>query len=111
MVEENGLELEHVECMGFPLANITERMQARGFERELKAGGDSGDRQSNNNRSGIERDHVIRWYPLTQSLPCRLALRGALFAQWATGPLPFHSEECRVGKSAYITCRTRRWPF
>src|SRR3546814_20907381 len=36
LVEENGLELEHVECMGFPLANITERMQARGIERALK---------------------------------------------------------------------------
>src|SRR3546814_16939764 len=57
LVEENGLELEHVECMGFPLANITERMQARGIERELKDGGDSGDRQSNNNSSGSERDH------------------------------------------------------
>lgn len=89
LVQENGLHLEHVECMGFPLANITERMQARGIERELKVSGGHGDREYNNNRSGIERSHVLRWYPLMKSLPGRIALRGALIAQRVTGALPF----------------------
>lgn len=89
LVEENGLQLEHIECMGFPLANVTERMQARGIARDLKVSSDHGDRQNNNDRSGIERGHVMRWYPLIKSLPGRIALRGALFAQQVTGALPF----------------------
>lgn len=89
IVREQGLSLEHIECMGFPLANLTEKMQARGIERELReSGADRGNRQSNNDRSGIERGHVMRWYPLMASYPGRIALRCALAAQWLTRGLP-----------------------
>src|SRR3546814_16370989 len=60
LVEENGLVLEHVECMGFPLANITERMQARGIERELKDGGDSDNSQRKKNRHGPKPNTITR---------------------------------------------------
>lgn len=101
LVDENGLELEHVECMGFPLANLTERMQARGIERRQRQGEDRGDRQSNNDRSGIDRSHVMRWYPLIDSAAGRLALRGALAAQWITRMLPLgNSYLVRAKKSA-----------
>src|SRR3546814_17586530 len=80
LVEENGLELEHVECMGFPPAQITERMQARAIERELKAGGDRRDRQRTHHRSVIKRDDAMRWQPCQIQLPGRIAFHGYSFS-------------------------------
>lgn len=88
IVCETGLELEHIECMGFPLANVTERLQARGIEREQRRNQSAEDRQSNNDKSGIDREHVMRWYPLMTSAGGRLALRCAFAAQWLTRHLP-----------------------
>lgn len=85
---EAGLRLQHIECIGFPVGNITERLQAQGIARAVRETGDEGDRQHNNDRSGIDRSHVLRWYPLFQSMPGRLALRGAFAMQALTGGLP-----------------------
>jgi SAM-dependent methyltransferase len=89
VVEAAGLKVEHVECFGFPLGNLTEQMQARGIRRRLPATGPDLDHQANSNRSGIERDHVMRWYPVMRSLPGQLALRCAFAAQAMTSGLPF----------------------
>jgi len=84
-----GLEIEHVECYGFPLGNLTEQMQAWGIRRRLPKTGLDPDHQINSNRSGIERDHVLRWYPAMRSLPGQLALRCALVTQAMSSDLPF----------------------
>lgn len=88
VVTAAGLEIEHIECFGFPLGNLTERMQARGIKRRLPETHGDIDHQANSNRSGVERDHVMRWYPIMRSLPGRLALGGAFAAQAVTHKLP-----------------------
>jgi SAM-dependent methyltransferase len=84
-----GLKVEHVECYGFPLGNLTEQMQARGIRRRLPETGLDPDHRINSNRSGVERDHVLRWYPAMRSLPGQLALRCALATQAMSSGLPF----------------------
>lgn len=88
LVATAGLRLEHLECFGYPLGNLTERIQARQAAREFAAAGRSGDREVNNHRSGIERSHVMRLYPLLRSPPGRLALRAALVMQALCSTLP-----------------------
>lgn len=83
-----GLEVEHIECYGFPLGNLTERMQARGIRRKLNASAIDATHQANSNRSGIERDHVLRWYPVMRSGLGRAALVGAFAAQSLSSRLP-----------------------
>ncbi|NII12131.1 class I SAM-dependent methyltransferase [Oleiagrimonas sp. C23AA] len=88
-IQAAGLEIEHIECFGFPLGNLTEQMQARGIRRRLpERDQDLGDHQANSDRSGIERNHVLRWYPMMRSLPGRLALHAAFAAQALTCRLP-----------------------
>jgi len=89
VVSATGLKIEHVECFGFPLGNLTEQMQARGIRRRLPAAGLPADHQANSNRSGVERDHVMRWYPAMRSLPGRIALHCAFGAQAMSSRLPF----------------------
>lgn len=87
VLETAGLVVEHVECFGFPLGNLTEQIQARGIRREMARSPIPGDHQSNSNRSGVDRDHVMRWYPVMRSLPGRTALRAAFAAQAMTSRL------------------------
>lgn len=84
VVRAAGLIVEHVECFGFPLGNLTEKMQARGIERRRQKQTLHSSHQANSNRSGIERDHVMRFYPAMRSLPGRLALQCAFAAQSMT---------------------------
>lgn len=39
LVESSGMRVEHVECLGFPLGNLTERIQARGIARNVRETG------------------------------------------------------------------------
>ena len=88
-VEAAGLHIEHIECFGFPLGNLTEKMQARGIRRQRsRADMDLGGHAANSDRSGIQRDHVLRWYPLMRSVPGQLILRTAFAAQAVTRTLP-----------------------
>lgn len=89
-VSDAGLRIEHIECFGFPLGNLTERLQARGIRRQLPPSDrDLGGHQANSDRSGVDRGHVLRWFPLMQSLPGRLALRSAFAMQAMTQTLPW----------------------
>lgn len=89
VVEGAGLLVEHVECFGFPLGNATERLQARGIERRKSHESLPADHQANSNRSGIERDHVLRFYPAMRSLPGQAALCCAFAMQAVTSRLPW----------------------
>ena len=88
VVTTAGLKIEHMECFGFPLGNLTEQMQARWIKRHLPMSGHDLSHQANSNRSGVERDHVMRWFPLMCSMPGRLALHSAFAIQAMTCKLP-----------------------
>lgn len=88
LVESTGLRVEHVECLGFPLGNLTERMQARNIAKSIRKTGEPGNRQANNDRSGTDRSHVLRWYPLLRSAPGRVALYVAFIFQAMSSRLP-----------------------
>ena len=87
LIAEVGLSIEHFDCLGFPLGNLTEKLQARAIRKEQRNDGLI-DRAANNARSGVDRDHVMRWYPLMKSPPGQLALRCALAAQAMSSRLP-----------------------
>ena len=90
LISNAGLSIEHVECFGFPLGNVTEKLQARGIRRQLSPSEqDLGGHQANSERSGVDRGHVLKWFPLMQSLPGRLALRSAFGMQAMTQKLPW----------------------
>jgi SAM-dependent methyltransferase len=88
VVRSAGLVIEHVECFGFPLGNLTEQLQARGIRRRMAASALPADHQTNSDRSGVERGHVLRWYPAMRSTVGQLLLRGAFAAQAMTTRLP-----------------------
>jgi len=63
-------------------------MQAHGIKRRLSAEQRDLGYQANSDRSGVDRDHVMKWFPLMRSLPGRMAMHGALMAQAMTSALP-----------------------
>ena len=76
MVREAGFAPERIECYGFPLTNVSERVSARIYARRTHRGSDAADvRRRNNDRSGIDRGPHLKLYPLLSSLPGKLALR------------------------------------
>ncbi|GAB3030707.1 class I SAM-dependent methyltransferase [Oleiagrimonas citrea] len=81
-----GFEVEHIECFGFPLGNLTERIQARSIAKSQTV---HATHEANNARSGIERNHVMRYFPWMKSMPGKLALRCAFAAQAAFSTMPF----------------------
>lgn len=83
VMEQAGFRVEHIECYGFPLANVAEKVRAANYAPELDADVDSTPEgmQANSGRSGIDRRHVMRWFPLLDSLPGRMAMTAAEWAQ------------------------------
>lgn len=76
LLREAGFEPELVECYGFPLTNLSERVGSRTYaKRILRGTGSVEDRHRNNDRSGTERGPHLKLYPLLSSLPGKLALR------------------------------------
>jgi len=90
MVEAVGLKVERFECYGFPLANVTEMIGAFVRKKRVKPDG----RQTNNDRSGVDRGPHVRLWPLLSSAPVRSALgsfvavqRMFLTRDWGNGYL------------------------
>lgn len=78
-----GFEVERILCYGFPLANLAEKVRARSYAPEVDETKDSTaqGKHDNSARSGIDRRHVMKWYPLLRSPLGKLGLRGADLAQ------------------------------
>jgi hypothetical protein len=102
LVGEVGLEIERLECYGYPLANVTERIGAFGYAARIRreAGPGGPDRRRNTDRSGIERGPHVRLYPLLRSLPGRLA--------FAASSAPRDSSWPRILGSGYLLRARRR---
>lgn len=83
VLEGAGFRVERLECYGYPLANLSERVGARSYRKRILAtsGDAAADRRANNDRSGVDRSASIRMYPLLSSLPGRLLLSTCFLAQ------------------------------
>ena len=83
LLEAQGLVIEHLECYGFPLANLTEWQGNRSYRKLLQQRGDSSKAEATG-ESGVERSHYMRLFKVMDTLVGRLGLRIALFLQsWA----------------------------
>lgn len=94
LLRRAGFEPERVECYGFPLANLAERVRAAKYAPEVDERTDltAAGRQANTDRSGIDRRHVMAWFPWLASPPGQLAMLGADLIQ-----RPFLSTELGNG--------------
>ena len=83
LMANSSLDIETFECYGFPLTNITERVSASAYRKQIIAATESieENRQQNNDRSGIDRRPHLKLFPLLQSWPGKLALRVFFVAQ------------------------------
>ena len=86
LIQAHGLEVDHVECYGFPLANLSEFFGAWYYRRELdhRSMTNGSTRQRANDRSGIDRKAYQRAFPALNSLLGRALLWGALNLQAIT---------------------------
>ena len=75
LMRDAGYAVEHFECYGFPLANLSERLSASSYERLMRGTGGATDRRSQTDRSGVDRGPQFKIYPLVKSTPGKLSLR------------------------------------
>lgn len=94
LLERAGFAVRSIECYGFPLANVAERVRAARYAPEVDESidGTPEGKQANSERSGIDRRHVLAWFPLLRSPFGKLAMFGAELAQ-----RPFLSTELGNG--------------
>lgn len=97
-----GFEPEAVECYGFPLATVSEKLTAGRYARANKPGDDrtAEGKQANSHRSGIDRSHVMKWFPLMDNPLGRAAVTLAVLAQ-----RPFLGTELGNGYLVRATAR------
>ena len=82
MVVDQGMRVEHVECYGFPLANLTEIVGERTYRKLIKQRGETVDKNAASAESGIERSDYMKQFHIINSIPGRLALRLCFWVQW-----------------------------
>lgn len=79
-----GLIVEHIECYGFPLANLLEMIVGPVYQRRLKAAGSDNthvDKASQTAQSGIERNADVKMFSVYAKAPGSLVMRAMIFAQ------------------------------
>jgi len=82
LLEANGFAIEHFECYGYPLTNLSERLSRQIYARRLEErGAEKGSREHNNDRSGIDRGPLVRLYPMMRSVLGKSALATACLVQ------------------------------
>jgi SAM-dependent methyltransferase len=85
VVRSAGLLVEHVECYGFPLGNLTEWLGDATYRRKLiERAGAPATKEAASADSGVERGAALRMFRWLDTLPGRLGLRTALALQAAT---------------------------
>lgn len=81
LLSSQALKIEHVECYGFPLANLTEWIGKRAYRRLLAERDANVSPEDASADSGIERDAYVRHFCKIDSVAGRLALRANLLLQ------------------------------
>lgn len=84
LLKAHGLVIEYLECYGFPLANLTEALGSRTYQRLIKERGDAMTIERATENSGIERSDYLRLFRWIDSPLGRFALRVALAMQALT---------------------------
>ena len=102
LLREAGFEPEVVECYGFPLATLSEKLTAGRYARAVNPGDDGTveGKLANSHRSGIERGHVMKWFPLINNPFGKAAVLAADIAQ-----RPFLGTE--LGNGYLVQARAR----
>lgn len=102
LLRASGFEPEAIECYGFPLATLSEKLTAGGYARAGTAGDDATveGKQANSHRSGIDRGHVMKWFPVFRHPLGKAAIAAAVHAQ-----RPFLSTE--LGNGYLVLARAR----
>lgn len=95
-IQQAGLEVESVECYGFPLANLLEWAGDRRYKIDAEK---TATRGHSTAMSGIDRSRDAAWFPLLRSLPGKVAIRIATLLQ-----VPFLNTELGNG---YIVRATK----
>lgn len=83
LLRESGFAIEHHECYGFPVSNLTEWVRAWVHGRDLRRtiGDGAADLAANTARSGTQRGFENRLYPLQATALGVLAFRAACRVQ------------------------------
>lgn len=83
LVRSAGFAPERLLCYGFPVANLIERVRGRKRASEVQETEDTTapGKQKGSARSGIDRRHVLKWYPLFSSPLGKFAVRAADWTQ------------------------------
>lgn len=83
LVKQAGFVIESVDCYGFPLANILEKLGERRYTKHERVQRTQIDavRNANTAQSGIDRAADTKWYPLLRNPLGRLAIATAMVVQ------------------------------
>lgn len=91
LLQAQGLVIEHLECYGFPLANLTEWMGGRAYRRLMQQRGKATSMVRATADSGIDRSDYLRLFRWIDTPLGRLGLRAALIMQAATSRVDWGS--------------------
>lgn len=84
VVEAAGLQVEFIECYGFPLANALEILGEGRYKTDRRVAEtprSTASMDDNTANSGVDRSSDAKWFPLLKSWPGKAALLTALAAQ------------------------------
>ena len=83
LLRSSGFEIEYIDCYGFPLANILEKLGDQRYKKHERVQGKQNVeiRDANTAQSGIDRKADTKWYPLLRSFPGRIAIAAAMLIQ------------------------------
>lgn len=81
LVARQGLRIDHVECYGFPLANLTEWLGEKTYQRLINERGGLHDKDAASAESGIQRDVYLGQFHKISSVPGRMAMRACFLLQ------------------------------
>jgi SAM-dependent methyltransferase len=88
LVRRVGLQVDDIECYGFPIANLVDPVRSWNHARLLRQAGPAAARRTRKDRtdqSGVSRSLESKLFPLQRSLPGRLVFRVGL--AWQQGCL------------------------
>lgn len=91
LLSRHNLKVEYLECYGFPMANLTERVGQRSYRKMLRQRSETISPAEATADSGVERSGYLRLFQDMDSVPGRFGLRLGFMAQAMTSRLDWGS--------------------